>query len=122
VVVRSENGVLALDLDEDGKEQTGWVLVYVHLSDYERLPVGSKVNTDDRLGHPSCEGGPATGSHVHLARKYNGEWIAAAGPLPMVLSGWTVVAGTQSYAGSLTKDGQVITALPDGSHTTIIVR
>jgi hypothetical protein len=49
---------------------------------------GTLVEQGDALGHPSCEGGRSTGKHVHLARKYNGEWIAADGPIPFVLSGW----------------------------------
>ena len=50
--------------------------------------LGTWVENNTPLGHPSCEGGQATGTHVHIARKYNGEWLAADGPLPMVLSGW----------------------------------
>lgn len=67
VVARSERGLLVLDLDGDGLEQTGWSVLYLHLSDVERLPVGARVEQDARLGRPSCEGGPATGKHVHLA-------------------------------------------------------
>ena len=44
------------------------------------------VETDDRIGHASCEGGVSTGTHLHFARKYNGEWVLADGPLPFVLS------------------------------------
>jgi hypothetical protein len=39
------------------------------------------------IGHPSCEGGCFHRTHVHLTRKYNGEWIAAGNALPYVLSG-----------------------------------
>jgi hypothetical protein len=35
------------------------------------------VKTGDRIGHPSCEGGAANATHVHIARRYNGEWIPA---------------------------------------------
>ncbi len=122
LVVRSDHGALVLDLDGDGYEQTGWALLYLHLSDQERLPVGTRVNTDDPLGHPSCEGGSATGSHVHLARKYNGEWIPAVGPLPFVLSGWTAAMGERPYDGALLKGDQVVTARPDGSHGSSIIR
>jgi hypothetical protein len=47
---------------------------------------------------------------VHVARKLNGEWIAADGPLPFNLSGWVAHAGAEAYKGTLERDGQVITA------------
>jgi hypothetical protein len=37
---------------------------------------------DDRVGHPSCEGGSSSGIHIHIARKFNGEWVLADGGLP----------------------------------------
>jgi LasA protease len=122
LVVRAERGILALDLDGDGQEATGWVLVYMHLAEQDRIPLGAWVEADGRLGHPSCEGGSATGTHVHLARKYNGEWLAADGPLPLVLSGWTAHAGLLSYQGTLEKDGQVVTAQPNGTAGSTIIR
>jgi murein DD-endopeptidase MepM/ murein hydrolase activator NlpD len=122
LVVRAERGVIAIDLDGDGLEQTGWVLIYMHVAEEGRIPTGTWVETDTILGHPSCEGGQATGTHVHLARKYNGEWLAADGPLPMVLSGWTAHAGELSYEGTLEKDGRIVSARPDGSSGSTIVR
>jgi murein DD-endopeptidase MepM/ murein hydrolase activator NlpD len=121
-VVRSGNGVVALDLDGDGLEQTGWVLVYMHIADRDRVALGANVEPDTALGHPSCEGGNATGTNVHLARKYNGEWLAADGPLPMVLSGWVAHADEQAYYGTLEKEGQVVSAHPDGSAGSTIIR
>ncbi len=121
-VVRAERGVVALDLDGDGLEATGWVLVYMHIAEQERAPLGAWVEADSPLGHPSCEGGSATGTHVHLARKYNGEWLAADGPLPMLLSGWTAHAGELSYQGTLTKDGLVVIASPGGISGSMIIR
>ncbi len=122
VVARAANNVVALDLDGDGNEGTGWVIVYFHMAKEGMIAVGKHVAQDAPLGHPSCEGGDATGKHVHLARKYNGEWLAADGPLPMVLSGWRVVAGKRIYEGELVKDGQAVTANPSGNHTTLIER
>jgi LasA protease len=122
LVVRSERGIVTLDLDGDGLEQTGWVLFYMHVADKGRVLPGTWVQVDAPLGHPSCEGGQATGTHVHLARKYNGEWLAADGPLPMVLSGWVAHAGELSYEGTLVKDGQTVSAHPDGSVGSTIVR
>ena len=121
-VVRVERGVVALDLDGDGMESTGWVLVYMHVAAEGRVSLGAWVETNAPLGHPSCEGGDATGTHVHLARKYNGEWLAADGPLPLVLSGWAVHAGEGTYDGTLEKDGQVVSARPDGSSGSTIIR
>ena len=122
LVVRSERGIVTIDLDGDGLEQTGWVLLYMHVADQGRVLPGTWVQVDTPLGHPSCQGGQATGTHVHLARKFNGEWLAADGPLPMVLSGWTAHHGDLSYEGTLTKDGQTVSAHPDGSAGSTIVR
>jgi len=122
LVVRSERGIVTIDLDGDGLEQTGWVLVYMHIADQGRVAAGTWVQTDTPLGHPSCEGGQATGTHVHLARKFNGEWLAADGPLPMVLSGWVAHTGELSYEGTLVKDGRTVSAHPDGSAGSTIVR
>jgi hypothetical protein len=80
------------------------------------------VSQGDLIGHPSCEGGASTGTHVHIARKYNGEWVLAGGPLPMVLSGWQARAGSKPYEGSLVKDGEVIKACTCGSYETRIAR
>ncbi len=122
LVVRADNGVVMVDLDEDGYEQTGWELMYLHVASKERVQVGTRLNTNDRIGHPSCEGGVATGTHTHLARKYNGEWLAADGPIPFVLGGWQVHAGEKNYQGNLTKGNEMVTAQPDGSHGSLIVR
>lgn len=122
LVVRSGKGVVVLDLDGDGYEQTGWVLLYLHVSNDKRVPEGTWVGAGDILGHPSCEGGMATGTHLHIARKYNGEWIAADGPMPFVLSGWMAHAGTQAYLGSLTRGDETITACTCSSFATRILR
>ena len=122
LVVRSGNGVVVLDLDGDGKEQTGWVLLYLHVSNEKRAPIGTWVDVGDRLGHPSCEGGMATGTHVHIARKFNGEWMAADGPIPFNLSGWEAHAGVAAYKGSLTRGDATIEACTCGSAGTIIQR
>ena len=110
VVVRSELGVVMLDLDGDGKEQTGWDIFYLHLATQDRAPLGAKLNTGDRLGHPSCEGGETTGTHVHIARKYNGEWILADSPVPLNMEGWVTHDGSQVYLGTLTRFSQTVIA------------
>lgn len=122
LVVRSGNGVVAIDLDGDGYEQTGWVLFYLHISSDHRIPVGTWVDVGDPLGHPSCEGGMSTGTHLHIARKYNGEWIPAYGPLPFNLGGWVAQAGEAAYKGTLTRDGVTVTACTCTSAATRIIR
>jgi murein DD-endopeptidase MepM/ murein hydrolase activator NlpD len=122
VIVRAERGAVALDLDGDGSEATGWVILYMHVAAADRAAVGTRLNTNDPLGHPSCEGGAATGTHVHVARKFNGEWLAAGGPLPGVWSGWQALQGERPYLGFLVKGDRIVTAKPDGSSTSVIVR
>jgi hypothetical protein len=104
LVVRAENGVVVINLDFIDNEHSGWVLLYLHIAtDGRMVNEGDEVQTGARLGHPSCEGGISTGTHVHIARKYNGEWMTADGPIPFVLSGWTVHQGIKPYKGTLTK-------------------
>jgi LasA protease len=122
LVTRSERGVVVIDLDGDGFEQTGWALVYLHIAERERVQVGTRLNVDERIGHPSCEGGTSTGTHVHLARKFNGEWLPASGVVPFILSGWEVKAGERAYEGLLVKGDRIVTARPEGSSSSSIVR
>jgi murein DD-endopeptidase MepM/ murein hydrolase activator NlpD len=122
LVLRASDGVVVLDLDGDGREQTGWVLIYLHVSDRGRVQIGDFVELGDLLGHPSCEGGIATGTHVHLARKYNGEWILADGPLPFTLSGWVARAGVAPYQGALVNGDQTVLACTCASSQTYIKR
>jgi len=111
LIVRSGDGYVVLDTDRDGFEQTGWVVLYLHIATKDRIPVGKVVYPGDHIGHPSCEGGElVTGTHVHIARKYNGEWVSAGDPLPFVLSGWTAHTGSAPYQGTLTKGDKVVTA------------
>ncbi len=110
LVVRSEINGLILDLDQDGDERTGWVIFYLHLAAKERAPLGAVLKAGDKIGYPSCEGGRVTGTHVHIARKYNGEWILADGLLPFAMDGWVVHNGRQAYLGTLTKGGATVTA------------
>jgi len=122
LVVRSENGLVIVDLDGDGYEQTGWAILYLHIDTDERIPLGSWVNLNDPIGHPSCEGGLSTGTHLHMARKYNGEWILADGPMPMVLSGWQVHADPLAYMGTLTKDDLTVYSSVYGTFESRVYR
>jgi LasA protease len=122
VVTRSEHGVLQLALLDKAGKTTGWELFYMHIAEKDRVSIGTHVNTDDPIGHPSCEGGVATGTHVHLARKFRGEWIGAGDPFPYVLSGWLAVPGKNPYQSSLIKGDQVIVANINGSKVSQITR
>jgi len=110
VIVRTGEGIVILDLDGDGIEQTGWNLMYLHIETRDRIKVGTYVEAGDKIGHPSCEGGISTGTHVHIARKFNGEWILADGPLPFNLSGYLAVNGDAPYQGTLVNGTKTIIA------------
>jgi LasA protease len=110
VVVRSQKGVVMLDLDGDGNERTGWVVLYLHLATEGRVPVGKVLKKGDPVGFPSCEGGTATGTHVHVARKYNGEWMPADSAIPFNLEGWVAHEGNAPYQGTLTRGNTTVTA------------
>jgi LasA protease len=122
LVVRSDNGVVMVDMDGDGSEQTGWNILYLHIADKDRVPLGQWVDQDGLIGHASCEGGTSTGTHVHIARKYNGEWIAADGPIPFVMDGWRVTAGDKPYLGNLINGDQTIIADVYGQAWSLITR
>jgi len=111
LVVRSETGVVVLDLDGDGLEQTGWTLLYLHLASTDRITAGSFVKAGDRIGYPSCEGGESSGTHVHIARRYNGEWIPADQDLPFILDGWVSQGTGVEYNGKLIRNGVAVEAL-----------
>jgi LasA protease len=101
VVARSGPATVVLDLDGDGNENTGWTLLYYHMAEPDRAAQGTIVKPGDRIGHPSCEGGRATGTNLHIIRRYNGEWITASGPLAFNLSDWIVGPGDRPYQGTL---------------------
>jgi murein DD-endopeptidase MepM/ murein hydrolase activator NlpD len=115
-IVRTEPGVIVLDLDSDGDEHTGWEILYLHIaSTDDKVRQGTLVKAGDPLGHPSCEGGVATGTHVHIARKYNGEWVPADSAIPFVMDGWTPHNGSAAYLGTLTKTGHIPVIASDTS-------
>lgn len=122
LVVRTGPGLVILDLDGDGREQTGWVLLLLHIATFQKVQAGTFVDQDDRIGHPSCEGGRATGNHVHIARKFNGEWIPVEGPLPFVLSGFTAYSGDYAYEGRLVRGDWIVEASTAGNYRSQIAR
>ena len=76
-VVVSQLGIVLQDLDGDEFLGTGWVVLYMHAASDGRVEAGTMLQVGDRVGRPSCEGGVSNASHLHLARRYNGVWIAA---------------------------------------------
>jgi LysM repeat protein len=122
IVVRRATGVVVLDLDGDGNEQTGWNILYLHIAAEGAPLVGAYLEPGEFVGHPSCEGGTSTGTHIHIARKYNGEWIEAGGPLPFELSGWVVQQGEAPYLGFMLRGEDVIESCTCGSFKTKITR
>jgi LasA protease len=120
IVVRSEHGTVVLDLDGDGDEHTGWTIFYFHVGTEGRVPVGAVLQTGDPIGHPSCEGGRTTGTHVHIARKYNGEWISAEGAVAFNLEGWEAFDGETPYKGGLMRNSEKITASESSDGTSHI--
>jgi LasA protease len=107
VVVRSGHGAVVVDLDEDEYAGTRWAITYMHLETRDRVPVGTRVTTGDRLGHPSCEGGFSNGTHIHIARSYNGRWVSADTHTPFMMSGWVSQGEGIEYNGFLIRNGEI---------------
>jgi LasA protease len=115
VIARSGGGAVILDLDGDGDESTGWTILYLHMASDGRVAEGTHVNVGDHIGRPSCEGGVSNATHMHIARRYNGEWIPVScdvcnngklPPPPFVMNGWTAVGlANQEYQGYMVKGG-----------------
>ncbi|MEP7288824.1 MAG: LysM peptidoglycan-binding domain-containing protein [Chloroflexota bacterium] len=118
LVTRSGDGAVVIDVDMDGDERTGWTVLYLHIADQDRIKAGTVVKPGTPIGHPSCQGFylNAVATHLHIARRYNGEWIAvdcwACAPSvatpPLVMGGWTFKGyANQIYQGWMEKDGQI---------------
>ena len=101
VVTRSTNGEVVQSLDPSGDDRIGWSILYLHIGSPDRVAVGTHLKQGDRIGHPSCEGGITDGAHVHVVRRYNGEWLNAVGDVPLDLGGWTASEGAVEYDGTL---------------------
>ena len=115
VIARTTEGVAVLDLDGDGDEATGWSILYLHVDEQDRVRAGDIVQAGDRIGRPSCDGGFTNGTHLHIARRYNGEWLPtdctacpADNRVPnFVMSGWTFFGYTrQEYQGYMLNGDQ----------------
>jgi LasA protease len=110
IIARVGTAVVVLDLDGDGDERTGWTVLYLHVKSVDLPLLGAHIKAGDIIGRPSCEGGTATGTHVHVARKFDGEWIAADSAIPFNLEGWIAHNGNSTYLGTLTRAGHVVNA------------
>ncbi len=110
VISRTGFGIAVLDLDGDGDERTGWSVFYLHLETTSIPRVGTQLRAGDPIGHPSCDGGKSTGTHVHIARKYNGEWMLAGGVLAFNMEGWVAQNGSAPYQGTLYRNGKTVFA------------
>jgi len=104
LLIEAGEGALYLDLDADGHRQTGPGVFYLHLAELGRARPGTRVARGDRLGHPSCEGGQSTATHLHIARLRDGEWLPAAGDDPFVMGGWRATGAPKAYDGGLAHD------------------
>lgn len=120
LIVRSGDGAVIQDLDNDGYEQTGWVIFYMHIAAEERTPSGEYLFTGENVGHASCEGGFSNATHVHIARKFNGEWIAADGAMPFMIDDWVSSGTGMEYDGFLTRGSQTIEALNSANELNLI--
>jgi LysM repeat protein len=122
LIVYSDHGAVIQDLDGDGVWQTGWSILYMHIDNEDRVEVGTILESGDRIGHPSCEGGFSSGTHLHIARRYNGEWVSADADQPMILDGWVSSGTGVEYDGYLTKDGFMLEAWDGRSPLNAIER
>jgi len=121
-ILRADHGAVIQDLDGDGNEQTGWVVLYMHIDSKDRIQPGVFLNAGERIGHPSCEGGVSTGTHVHLARRYNGEWIPADQDIPFRLDGWVSIGAGSEYDGYLQLGEQEVEAFAGNSPDNLLQR
>lgn len=119
VIARAGEGVIVLDLDADGDESTGWSVMYLHMSDDGMVEEGIRVNAGDRVGRPSCAGGFSNATHVHISRRFNGEWLPADCQSclpeyqvsPFVIGDWTTIGlDGQYYQGFMTNGSTQIQA------------
>lgn len=120
IIARSADGVVVLDLDGDGDESTGWTILYLHIATQGRVGLGTVVQAGDIIGYASCEGGFSTATHVHIARRYNGEWIPVECPVcspqhqrpAFVMSGWQIYGYVgQEYQGYMSNGSEQRLAL-----------
>lgn len=127
VIARLAEGLVVLDLDDDADESSGWTILYLHIDAHDALQTGQAVSAGNILGYPSCSGGFSTATHLHIARRYNGEWLPAdcnrcpegRNPPPFVMSGWRVVGlSNQLYQGFMVRDADNHTVVAEQGRFT----
>lgn len=127
IIARSGNGVVVLDLDGDGDETTGWTVIYLHIAEEGRVGQGATVNAGDRIGHAACEGGFSTATHIHITRRYNGEWLPidcrrcrdGVNISPFIMGGWQFGStNNQEYQGYM-QMGQELRQAEQGRNNPI---
>lgn len=91
----------------------GWSSYYYHVAGRDRRGTG-RVNQGDTIGHPSCDAEyntdkdpKPTGTHVHVARLYNGQFQPAD---RWNIGGWEVRSGSSNYNGTMVRNGVTKTA------------
>ncbi len=114
-ITRSADGMVIHDLDDDRDDTTGWVILYLHIASINRVVPDIQVSAGDVIGYASCEGGFSTATHMHVARRYNGEWIPAychhcdeTTTVPAFnMGGWSVIGfDGQEYQGIMVRDNE----------------
>jgi hypothetical protein len=55
LVVRSGDGTVVVDMDGDGFEQTGWNIIFLHVATTIRVPVGTWLEAETKLGIPPAK-------------------------------------------------------------------
>jgi len=122
MITRAGDGAVIQDLDGDGLEQTGWVILYMHIATRDRIEPNTHVLAGQPIGYPSCEGGISSGTHVHIARRYNGEWIPADQEVPLILDRWVSVGSGEEYDGYLERGRNQVEAYAGRSPENIVSR
>lgn len=127
IVARAGEGAVVLDLDGDGDESTGWTVLYLHVASEDMVQTGMRVNAGDRIGHPSCAGGFSNATHMHIGRRFNGEWLPADCQAclpdyqipPFTMGGWRVIGLEGQYYQGFMSNGSVQIQAEQGRETTI---
>ena len=128
-IVRLNEGVVVLDLDRDGNEGSGWTILYLHINQVSGLREGQVVEAGQVLGYASCLGGFSYATHLHIARRHNGEWIpadCAHCPMgvnipPFVMSNWQVIGlEHQVYQGFMFRGLDNSSVVAEQGRTTSI--
>ena len=127
IIARAGEGSLVLDLDADGDESTGWTIMYLHLATDGMAQQGIRVNAGDRIGRPSCAGGFSNATHVHIGRRFNGEWLPADCQSclpsyqtpPFILGNWTTIGIAGQYYQGFMQNGTTQIQAEQGRETTI---